>query len=81
MSCLSGVPANVAEHRDHGRAARDTVANACGFPSPRYAYFINEKGPPMPSIDMPLEQMRHYKPPLYREEDFDSSGKKRSPRR
>jgi cephalosporin-C deacetylase len=26
----------------------------------------------MPSIDMPLEQMRQYKPSLYREEDFDS---------
>jgi cephalosporin-C deacetylase len=26
----------------------------------------------MPSIDMPLEQMRQYKPPLYREPDFDS---------
>jgi cephalosporin-C deacetylase len=25
----------------------------------------------MPSIDMPLEQMRQYKPPLYREEDFE----------
>ena len=26
----------------------------------------------MPSIDMPLEQMRQYKPSLYREADFDS---------
>ncbi len=26
----------------------------------------------MPSIDMPLEQLRQYKPSLYREEDFDS---------
>jgi cephalosporin-C deacetylase len=26
----------------------------------------------MPSIDMPLEQMRQYKPTLYREADFDS---------
>lgn len=26
----------------------------------------------MPSIDMPLEQMRQYKPPLYREADFES---------
>jgi cephalosporin-C deacetylase len=26
----------------------------------------------MPSIDMPLDQMRQYKPPLYRESDFDS---------
>jgi cephalosporin-C deacetylase len=25
----------------------------------------------MPSIDMPLEQMRPYKPPLYRQEDFE----------
>jgi cephalosporin-C deacetylase len=25
----------------------------------------------MPSIDMPLEQMRQYKPPLYREADFE----------
>ena len=25
----------------------------------------------MPSIDMPLEQMRQYKPTLYREADFD----------
>jgi len=25
----------------------------------------------MPSIDMPLEQMRQYQPPLYREADFD----------
>src|SRR3954468_13145651 len=28
--------------------------------------------PPMPSIDMPLEQMRQYKPTLYREADFDA---------
>src|SRR5690242_19075988 len=27
---------------------------------------------PMPSADMPLEQMRQYKPTLYRERDFDS---------
>lgn len=26
----------------------------------------------MPSIDMPLEQMRQYMPPLYREEDFET---------
>ncbi len=26
----------------------------------------------MPSIDMPLEQLRQYKPSLYREEDFES---------
>src|SRR2546421_12991640 len=26
----------------------------------------------MPSIDMPLEQLRQYKPPLYREGDFES---------
>src|SRR4051812_21229845 len=26
----------------------------------------------MPSIDMPLEQLRQYKPSLYRAEDFDS---------
>src|SRR4051794_19722493 len=26
----------------------------------------------MPSIDMPLEQLRVYKPPLYREADFES---------
>jgi cephalosporin-C deacetylase len=26
----------------------------------------------MPSIDMPLEQLRHYKPSLYREDDFQS---------
>ncbi len=26
----------------------------------------------MPSIDMPLEQMRQYKPPLYREADFET---------
>jgi cephalosporin-C deacetylase len=26
----------------------------------------------MPSIDMPLEQMRQYQPPLYREADFES---------
>ena len=26
----------------------------------------------MPSIDMPLEQLRHYKPSLYREEDFNA---------
>src|SRR5215207_1039354 len=26
----------------------------------------------MPSIDMPLEQMRQYVPPLYREADFES---------
>jgi cephalosporin-C deacetylase len=26
----------------------------------------------MPSIDMPLEQMRQYKPTLYREADFDA---------
>jgi cephalosporin-C deacetylase len=26
----------------------------------------------MPSIDWPLEQLRQYKPPLYREEDFES---------
>ena len=26
----------------------------------------------MPSIDMPLEQLRQYKPPLYREDDFES---------
>ena len=26
----------------------------------------------MPSIDMPLDQMRQYKPPLYREADFES---------
>lgn len=26
----------------------------------------------MPSIDMPLEQLRQYKPPLYREADFES---------
>ncbi len=26
----------------------------------------------MPSIDMPLEQLRNYKPSLYREEDFES---------
>jgi len=26
----------------------------------------------MPSIDMPLEQLRQYKPSLYREEDFDA---------
>jgi len=26
----------------------------------------------MPSIDMPLEQMRQYKPSLYREADFES---------
>ena len=26
----------------------------------------------MPSIDMPLEQLRQYKPSLYREQDFDS---------
>src|SRR5438876_9540980 len=26
----------------------------------------------MPSIDMPLDQLRQYKPSLYREEDFDS---------
>ncbi len=26
----------------------------------------------MPSIDMPLEQLRQYKPSLYREADFDS---------
>src|SRR3982750_4878848 len=25
----------------------------------------------MPSIDMPLEQLRQYKPSLYREEDFE----------
>src|SRR5437016_1772547 len=27
---------------------------------------------PMPSIDMPLEQLRQYKPSLYRESDFES---------
>ncbi|MGD0539940.1 MAG: acetylxylan esterase, partial [Tepidisphaeraceae bacterium] len=26
----------------------------------------------MPSIDMPLEQLRQYKPALYRQEDFES---------
>ena len=26
----------------------------------------------MPSIDMPLEQLRQYKPPLYRQADFES---------
>ena len=26
----------------------------------------------MPSIDMPLDQLRQYKPGLYREEDFES---------
>src|SRR5258705_13024372 len=26
----------------------------------------------MPSIDMPLDQLRQYKPSLYREEDFES---------
>ena len=26
----------------------------------------------MPSIDMPLEQMRQYKPTLYREADFEA---------
>src|SRR3954470_23263569 len=26
----------------------------------------------MPSIDMPLEQLRQYKPSLYREDDFES---------
>ena len=26
----------------------------------------------MPSVDMPLEQLRQYKPPLYREADFES---------
>ena len=25
----------------------------------------------MPSIDMPLEKLREYQPPLYRESDFD----------
>ena len=26
----------------------------------------------MPSIDMPLEQLRKYLPPLYRESDFET---------
>jgi len=26
----------------------------------------------MPSIDMPLEQLRQYKPSLYREQDFQT---------
>jgi cephalosporin-C deacetylase len=30
-----------------------------------------EKDAPMPSIDMPLDQMRQYKPTLYREADFE----------
>jgi cephalosporin-C deacetylase len=32
----------------------------------------------MPSIDMPLEQLRQYKPPLYRESDFEEFWEKTS---
>src|SRR5947209_8396255 len=40
----------------------------------RYAWRTRagESEAPMPSIDMPLEQMRQYKPSLYRAEDLES---------
>src|SRR4051812_39613541 len=50
--------------------ATSTLPNS--HPSPCHPLTPSSILPLMPSIDMPLEQLRQYKPSLYREEDFDS---------
>ena len=51
-----------------GRASQASETDACRIS------FISRVAPGilhrMPSIDMPLEQMRQYKPTLYREANF-----------